>query len=747
MTRQQIIWFNLFSLFLIVIVWLLPLTPYLLSCQPMLVFAVSFLVIFVPGINIIYLAEKVTRQNYQLPVFLSLAILSSLTIPPFFLAAVYQRLNFIDSFLVLSVYTPFLLIPFLYWSTIFILNRWYHPAPENLLLFPRVVFPAALFHPLSLAFFASFAALFFNLTRYSFLPVPDSYSWLIDFTKNFSINQLSLTTDYARRSFSALLATFFYLGRLDPYFTFKYFLPFLSLLILPPLWLAARLLSGRFWQFTFLFAAIFISPTIILEVTYIRQQVIFLIFLYFMVGLHLYAIHAKDNTIFYLLFILALFGTTIHPAFLIIILTNLVAWFFTHQTLTRRYQLLTLLGLTILFPLAQKATIINMFIRIYEQARASLVNVLIGHWNLNFPSHYINSDGYEMSWPGFIGVIKYYAYYAGPVSFIILIILTLWLFTRKSFRQSFLSQLHHVSASSIVLPYILFFFIAEIAPRFGHIAFLPERAWQYLSILSIFFLFLLIKDQPAIRLSRPLRSYLPPVLLISFALISFYGASYVNYLNQYSMPDYEFKAARWMADHLDNSSLVYSSSSKNIIRYHAQKNFIGLNDVMYNESNPVIIFDHLMSQMPLTPDVAANLTHVSIKLSEISDISSTAQTSLDQAILVRHPSPDTYQTIDTVVKTLQAALSEVSIANNAARTNRQAHVQSINQLPPLYIFYSTTHPKNPLSSRPYKSSFTVNQNISDFPALDHYPQYFSRVYTDDNNVIIWQVKVNTFLSS
>src|SRR3989338_2223539 len=747
MTKQQINLFNSFSLVLTSAIWFLPSASFFLSIKPGFVILVAFFVLFVPGANIVYLVEKITRQNYQFSIFVSLAIISSLTIPPFFLATVYQRLSFIDASLVLSVYTSFLLVPSLYSSISFILRRWYQPESEKLLVFPKVVFPSTLLHPFSLVFLLSIAALFFNLTRFSFLPVPDPYSWLIDFSQNFSINQLSLATDYARRSFSALLAAFFYLGHLDPYFTFKYFLPFLSLLILPPLWLAARLLSGRFWQFIFLFTAIFISPTIILEVTYIRQQVIFLIFLYFMVGLHIHAIHAKDKTIFYLLFILALFGTTIHPAFLIIILTNFVAWLFTHQTLTRRYQLLTLLGIIILFPLAQKATIINMFIRIYEQARASLVNALIGHWNLNFPSHYINSDGYEMSWPGFFGVIKYYAYYAGPVSLTVLIIFTLWLFTHQRFRQSFISQIRDVSAASIALPYVLFFFIAEIAPRFCHIAFLPERAWQYLNILSIFFLFFLIKDQPSIRFSGPLRSYLPPVLLILFAIISFYGASYINYLNQYSLPDYEFKAARWMANHLDASSLVYSSSSKNIIRYHANKNFIGLNDAIYSESNPAIILDHLYEQLPLTPDVSANLTRISTKLSEIRDIAAVAKTSLDQAIQLRHLSPDTYQTIDTTVTTLQTALAEIAGDNNATNIYHQTHVQFMQKLPPLYIFYSTTHPKNPLASRPYKSSFTANQNINDFPALDHYPQYFSRVYTDDNNVIIWQVKVNTFLPS
>lgn len=746
MTRRQITFFNLFALLLIVFIWLLPLTPYLPHLQPALVLAVVFLGTLMPGINIVYIAEKIMRQNYQLPVFVSLAIISSLTIPPLLLATVYQRLNFIDSSLVLSVYTAFLLIPLLYTFVSFMLRRWYVPTPETMLAFPPVAFPSILIHPLTLVFFLSLAGLLFNLTRFSFLPVPDSYSWLIEFSQKFSINQLSLTTDYTRRSFSALLSAFFYLGHLDPFFTFKYLFPFLSLLILPPLWLAARLLSGRFWQFIFLFAAVFISPTIILEVTYIRQQVLFLIFLYFMVGLHLYAMHAKDKTMFYLLSVIALFGTTIHPAFLIIVLTNIIAWFLTHTSLIRRHQFITLLGIILIFPLAQKATIVNMFVRIYEQARASLQNALTGHWNLNFPSYYVNSDGYEMSWPGFTGVIKYYAYYAGPVSLTVLTLFILWLFTRRDFRYTFMFQLRNVAAVSIVTSYLLFFFIAEIAPRFGNIAFLPERAWQYLSILSVFFLFFVIKAQTAFHPSLHLRTMLLPMLLISSSVISLFGASYINHLNRYSLPDYEFAAAHWMVDHLNDASLVYSSSSKNIIRYHANKNFIGLDDAMYSESDPAIILDHLSNQLPLNSDASVNLTHVSTKLSDIRDIAASTKLSLDQAILSRHISPDTYQSVDNQVAELQTALADIAHDNSLARAYHKTHAPLIDQSPPLYIFYSTTHPKNPLASRPYKSSFTANQDIMDFPALDNYPQYFSRVYTDGDNVIIWQVKTS-FLPS
>ena len=740
MTRRQITFFNLFALLLIVFIWLLPATPYLPPLQPLLVFAVAFLVTLVPGVNIVYIAEKITHQYYQLPIFISLAIISSLTIPPLLLATIYQRLNFIDASLVLSLYTAFLLIPLLYPLVRYTFRRWYRPEPETILVFPPVAFPSILIHPLTVVFIFSVAALLFNLTRFSFLPVPDSYSWLIEFSQKFSVNQLSLTTDYTRRSFSALLSAFFYLGHLDSFFTFKYLFPFLSLLILPPLWLVARLLSGRFRQFTFLFAAVFISPTIILEVTYIRQQVLFLIFMYFMVGLHLYAMHAKDKTMFYLLSVIALFGTTIHPAFLIIILTNIIAWFLTHASLIRRHQFITLLGMILIFPLAQKATIVNMFVRIFEQARASLYNTFSGRWNMNFPAYYVNSDGYEMSWPGFTGVIKYYAYYAGPVSLTVLILFTLWLFTRRDFRHTFMLQLRHIAAVSIVIAYILFFFIAEIAPRFGNIAFLPERAWQYLSILSIYFLFFVIKGQASFLPSPPLRSGILPALLIVSSAISFIGAAYINQLNRYSMPDYEFAAARWMVDHLAYDSVIYSSSSKNIIRYHANKNFIGLNDALYSESNPAIILDHLSSQLPLYTDVAVNLTHVSATLSDVRDIAVSTKTSLEQAIILRHISPDTYLSVDNQVARLQTALAAITHDNSLARAYHKAHAQFIDQLPPLYIFYSTTHPKNPLASRPYKSSFTANHDIKDFPALDHYPQYFSRVYSDNNNVIIWQVK-------
>ncbi len=746
MNRRQIILFSAFSALLAVSLQFLSHYPLPFYLKPFHVLLTVFLIIFVPGINLTYLIEKLTRRHYDLPAFVSLAILSSLTIPPFLLVTFYQYTDYIDSALVLFTYTLFLLLPYMYWAVIFVLRRWLSPPIESLLVFPRLRLSALLFHPFTLVFLLLLGALVYNLTRFSFLPVPDSYSWLINFSQSFSINTLPLSSDFTRRSFSALLSAFFYLLHLDPFFTFKYFFPLLTLLIMPPLWLAGRYLSTRLWQFAFLFTAVFISPTIILEVTYIRQQVVFLIFLYFIISLSIYAIQVKDKTIYYLLFIFTLFGTIIHPAFLIILLTSIIAWFITHLRTVRRFQFTTLLLLILLFPLAKKAALINMFVRIYEQARASFINALTGRWNLQFPSFYINSDGYEMSWPGVVGVLKYYAYYVGPAAMLILGLFVFWLFTNQKFRRRLTSRLHNTVFVAIILPFILFFFIAEIAPRFGNIAFLPERAWQYLSILAIFVLFFLIKDGPVSRWSNK-RSQLIFGLLILSSITAFSGAAYINSLNKYSMPDYDFRAADWMVKNLSESSMIFSSSSKNIIRYHANMNFIGLNENMYAEPDPLVILNHLSSQLPLTADLSSNLIRVSAYLSDIRDTAVSAKGSVDETITKRHVSTDTYQAIDAYVASLQTALAKITEHNESARDFHQSNAIISEKIPPLYIFYSTTHPKNLMADRPYQSSFTADQNVTAFPALDHTPDYFSRVYTDDHNVIIWQVKVQSFLPS
>ena len=71
MTKQQINLFNSFSLVLTSAIWFLPSASFFLSIKPGFVILVAFFVLFVPGANIVYLVEKITRQNYQFSIFVS----------------------------------------------------------------------------------------------------------------------------------------------------------------------------------------------------------------------------------------------------------------------------------------------------------------------------------------------------------------------------------------------------------------------------------------------------------------------------------------------------------------------------------------------------------------------------------------------------------------------------------------------------------------------------------------------------
>lgn len=739
MTWRQINYFNLFSLILLLCLWRLPNVASPANNVLMLLAALFILV--VPGTNIVYAIEKLGRFHFDLPVFISLTLLSSLIIPPTLIVLVYSRVNFIDAPLILSVYAAFLLLPAISRLTFYLLRRIVTFPPERLLVFPLFSLLSLLSHPLFIAGTILSFTLLLNLTRFSFLPVPDSYSWLINFNASFSDHRLPITADFTRSSFAAFIAVFYFLSAPDLWSIFKYLFPFLSLLIFAPLWTAAHLLPSRRWQLLFLLSAIFISPAVILELTYIRQQVVFLFFLYFLVGLSIYAIGRQAPSMFYLLFIISLFGITFHPAFLIIVLTFFLTWLLAHWSLIRRHPVLALLLFFIFFPLAKKAAVINMFVRIYEQASASFLHFFIGNWNLKFPAYYVSSDAYEMSWPGISGVIKYYAYYMGPAAAIILLAIGIWLASRR-YRQPTRHLFRHPAFLAVLLPFILFFAIAEIAPRFGNIAFLPDRAWQYLSILCIFPLFYLF--QYVSSLNRPLLRFSLPAFFLFSSALSVFGASYVNNLNRYTIPDYEFKAAAWIRTNLDPASAIYSSSSKNIIRYHADRRFLGLAGDLYTQAEPSFIYDFLAQHWPTDNSTLPVLTDISAALSAIYEQSHSAQSVIIYSGKNDLISLSTYTSLEPFLSSIQSDIDQVrqKIAQSSAAI--KANDLSSAKLPPIYIYYAATHPRNPLSSRPYKSSFTANQNLAAFPALDHYPQYFTRVYEDGTNVIIWKVNHNGF---
>jgi len=695
-----------------------------------------FIVFFLSGANITYLMQFIFHRHFPPLLFINLSILNSLLLPPLALLLYYRQSLYISTVSIALIYSSFALIPLLWPFIHSFLLRWFPEFKPQRFFLPRSIH---YHHPLLIAILIIFAITTFNILQYSFLPTPDSYSWLILHEEKLHLNQIPAPANDGRAAFSALIASIYFLTDIKLFYLFKYFLPYLSLLALIPLYLAAQHLRSKYLQLLLLFGLL-ISPTVILEMGYIRQQILFLLFLYFAVGLAVHAHHRRDSLLFYLIGFYALLGSFIHPAFLIFILTWLLSLFLSKLSWIIKYKYRSLLIFILAIPLADRFNVSNMFIRIYEQARASLFYFLQGHWNLKFPTFFINSDNYEMSWPGLSGVVKYYAYYAGPVIGAITIFFIYLLFVNKQVR-AYLRQILISKYTSVILaPVLLLLLIAEIAPRFGNIAFLPDRAWQYLGILLVFFLFSILSliDNQIILRPKPVQFFFCSILLITFS-VSVGGASYINHLTKYTMPDYEFAAITWIQDNFHSSSRIFSSSSKNILRYHAQAIYHGFSPDHYSLADSRSIIEHMSSQVDIPTKTHSDLTRISALLSEIADESSKAKQQVEEGISHNKISIGTFEYLHSTKNAIQLDINELTTKANAAHKIQIQNQVAADNLPDLYIYYAKTHPKNPYASRPYQSSFTTDQDILAFPALDGDNSSFKRVYTARDNVIIWQV--------
>jgi len=225
----------------------------------------------------------------------------------------------------------------------------------------------------------------------------------------------------------------------------------------------------------------------------------------------------------------------------------------------------------------------------------------------------------------------------------------------------------------LTLPGLFFYSIAELFPRFGNLAYLPDRAWQPAAILTIPLVYLLLKNATAPR--RALLSWLGLVLLV----INVSGAFYVNYLTGFTIPNYELKASAYL-DTLPNDKYIFSSSSKNIIRYHSRAKFVGISEAHYTNQTPDDLLEH----------IAQYTEKLTSQLADIAPPTASRQTTL----------------------------------------------------PTIYIYYARTHPKNPYAERPYTSGFTGHHALVEFPSLDNNPELFEPIYTDGELVRIWRVKLD-----
>lgn len=403
--------------------------------------------------------------------------------------------------------------------------------------------------PLYIALIAQAVTIIAITTAYLALPDVDPYHWLKIYEEKFTI---PLAENLQRPFFPALLYAATHLTGVPALQIVKYGLPLLSLLPLIPLWLVARHLPTPGARLALLFLP-YASPSLILHLTMgTPQAVLLIVALYFMTCL-LYASLTHNRYWHHIAGLISLAAVPFHGLAALLFSSWLAATAYRSQ---HRLLLLTLIAVVALAAVP--------YARPYYQAAVRDVRL-----NVSFPAAFITIDGEPNGWPGFAGFSRYYGYYAGLFTPIVLAAAVFAAARTREARQRLRGLLANPSSLTLVLMGLMFLAIAEILPRLLNIVILPERAWLFIPLASAV-LFITLTQLPS-----KTQNQLWAAVLIAMA-INLGGALYVNSLKAHALPDHTIRAARWLARSLPARAFVLTTHGPDYLDRYADVTFTAL---------------------------------------------------------------------------------------------------------------------------------------------------------------------------
>lgn len=532
--------------------------------------ALAFLFVFIlSGLSIFYFffyRRKIITHDATL--LTTIGLLVSVFFIPLLIFLLSTVLPISHPLVIAFIYIIFLLLPIF-------------RAPLPYLALPNTI-PALLRlfrHPAFLALILVLSTQLICRFQYVFLPGLDAYTWLLKYEGSLPYSLYDLSAGPNRILFSTLVAVFYRLSHTPFFPLFKYWLPFISLLPVIPLWLIARTFKSRLHQFLFQ-VSLLASPTLILDGETTRHHLVLLLFLSLSLGLLYIGRRYQSRLFFWLTFLAAFIGILYHPLFLIMILLWLPSVFLLHRRFINRHPIVIVAFSLVLLLTTSYLKLTALFTNIIIRLTDAGSNFVSFHWNLLYPAAFV-SEGLQMGWPGPLGVLKYYGYHAGPLPLFILFATFFCLVLFPSFRRQLLSYLFSPFLLPLTLLLLVMLFLAELLPRFAGIAYLPDRAWLILALPSLLLL-------PSLFRFIPTRRYHLFFSLIFVAVwsVSLAGTFYINHAIAFSIPDYELKAAAWMHAYLPADAYVFTSSSKNILRYYARVKLLRMEPEVISSSDP-----------------------------------------------------------------------------------------------------------------------------------------------------------------
>ena len=665
----------------------------------------------IPGLNMTALAQIIFKKKFNFWEIISVSAIFSLLVMPFILSLEYNKLKIVfdwlpltNSFLVLLT-----LLAFCFFSRnakLYLDNFNFKAIKFNLALI-RPVITSPIFWAYPLYFFLTFII----FSAYYALPDLDPYYWFsiyLEQFKNSTITEISLY----RPLFSSLAYIFNQSANIDLYAFFKYTVPLLTIMILFPASLVASKFPSKVQQAIILLFVFVNSSTILYLHLPIPQSILTIIVFYFFF-FTIYSWISEKKFFYYLAGLIILLAYFYHEIAIAIFLPWLIiTLIFDRKKLWNniKKKWLTVFLVSIIIISNFFLPIKNSFLFLTFWSKKILLMASAMNSNWLFPKYYTNIDGNPMGWDSLDGVVKYYLFYMGPATFLILLAIVIFLIKNKKFReylQKEISQKKEVAI--IVTSFLLFFSISEFSPRAFSIALLPERAWNLGGIFSLIFIIIILKFY---NNKHKLLYY---ILIFTF-LINVGGAIYINNLKKFTITKEQLASAEWIKNNLPNNKILLSDTNKNLLRTHAQSETYLVSSEFYYD--PEIYNKEITSFK--NQDIDIN--------KEYKQYTETLKNILEK---LEKKKPNSQQ--EAIISLNKKAIREVEIIDSflSPKSTRELDRTS------LFIYYSEKNKKNPYLNRPY---YGKTQKLENEFIFDRYPDKFRRVfYNREVGIIIWKI--------
>jgi len=217
------------------------------------------------------------------------------------------------------------------------------------------------------------------------------------------------------------------------------------------------------------------------------------------------------------------------------------------------------------------------------------------HFDFWFIDSYQNIDGVQMGWPGLMTLL-YYGYNLG-LFFPVVVIIQFFIKKRTytSIKENWL----------FAVAFFLFLLVAEVFPRIG-LAYLPDRAWLFVSLILCFLL-----PKVIVSTFEDMRLKVAKTWIVALIVLSSLLSWSITYTKQGWTTGNEYEAAIFVKDKTPkNSVLITQSGNYAMVKYFADRKKSTPDPSFFLDADKISsieIEDVAKQSDSLTPDQTTNL--------------------------------------------------------------------------------------------------------------------------------------------